>query len=42
MPGENGDIVSSVMPEIEDSLDSMSHAIQGMNDFDVTQTQYDL
>ena len=42
MPGEDGDIVSSVMPDIEDSLDSMSDAIQGMNDFDVTQTQYDL
>ena len=33
MPGESGDIISTVVPEIYDTLDSMQTVINGMNEF---------
>ena len=31
MPGEDGDIVGSVMPDIQDTLNSLSDSIEGMD-----------
>lgn len=42
MPGEDGDIINSVAPDISDLINGMSDAILGMDDFDTTNLLNDL
>ena len=42
MPGENGDIISTVAPDIYTAVDSLQETLNGMDDFDAAAMQSDL
>ena len=42
MPGEGGDIISSVAPDIHDITDGLQEAVNGMSEFDATTLRADM
>ena len=42
MPGEDGNIINKVAPDINDVVEGMSEAITEMNEFDASQLQSDM